>query len=1534
MSQTNYFAYNIIDTLYFNNPEGHNLTTVYGVDENFKRRSFYDSIPSDQQAEYDAKEKEFIQAVINKYIMDDFGNGSYFDVFNVGSVSNNEYSNVTAYFKDKSEIGIELGDMISNVNGTHNYKLMSAKDIDFDNVILPNSKIEDDFNWGSFDKTRRWGNKPIRINNTFELLNVIDYLLCACNNLWDELYRIKYNSSEYVQIWFTKDCTNPLYIRYTNRLKPSNFQLNGGESDYVTYLNPCDYYTFINNKTSDNNFGFVTNFKTIGGESAADYNYDRKISDNTNRNIILMNIEPRSRNFRQNKGADDKQNINGNLQDIAAYRLGNELKIYPGSRISAFIDSNNIYYDSNKLVDFTNKKLTNEVFFKTSQEPGNDVFSKVYIKFLDTDTMRIRMAISSTEVNFVDPYFLYYISKDEQGNEIKNIIGCNYRTSSLSNNYISQLKTAIKNYIYDIIQSNNDTEYNPRYNYKYDVLISPDNYDVTQIDKTNDVPVLYVVPNEFISTLEISTPNSTKYAASSDSIVIYYYKNNNSLKCNVSRKDNDNISYIKPIYDRTQSNNITYHDHRYNIPTDETIYFKFDATYVALDSTEEGNPLKLKLDDEYDDIIYYYDDNILNNIPDNEQYTSYYKLNGIDEYGHRVFEQLKNNEIKNNTEYHISVTNNSRIDNYKHMWVKKENPYKINVKIENDELIIQNTSKEKINQEISNIISNNELTQISYNEYTFSHTLPNDIEQIKLNFIFSIDETSKVNEISYVMPVNINKVYKPTINYYSHNALMLEKNNYSNVLLTINNYTGDTSRPNTITLSSMYDYMFNKYGESGNNVKLDKIKNIYTYISDNGEDINSLTDLTNKQSYDNTVNNTIFEFSYDPKLDFIDLIGTWYTEQYITSLTTRVTNNPLYNHGFAYTQIIKRDQNSNIIDSFILKDRDNSGSVTAPYIFNINGLGLNYRLHGANGLVDNVFKNIYSAGGLEYNNIRKYYSQYDLLSVATPNNNSINKELQIKIHDGDENSSYYQLSYINIDSSYGWQNNNLEFNSGININDNNTYIINTVPVSIHKESYLVNCDIIGAGSTTISYYVPMAYMQINSSTVYPPITYAPTAYNYDLNNSSDSARYRNYVEWWNTGGVVDSDDYYKPITLSLKLSDNIDIPNPYYYESNEAVIKFNIKRALSSYRIPITGLEKIIYVALNSRYYLSDFVNVGNIETNNIPTGSYMYYNTTYHMYMINEIYNNSWKRTIDPNTNDVINHYTYSNISGLSNPDINGISNAKVPYPIFRKHSINNQNEWEYNDNNKYNYNIYRISDINKAKIDDILIRIVKPSGSGYETVSNSGTGIETNKNYSYIDFTNNFKDNFALNNNSFNLIQYGFSIQNIYSSKNYVGTTANTEGANTIIAPIIREKPNYTDLILKMNTFINSRNPNDNINLNETDLINTGLKNMYLSKEYTHNDETKIYEFFEFSYNNVCKITFNLDNNGNIISGEVTQLIPNCDLGESDAFNNQLNTFLLGLYKYDNDSKISFICSLDFYNMYLKDILTINNSSIIING
>jgi len=1440
MSQTNYFTYNIIDTLYFNQPTGNELTKLYGIENTFKRRNptEYNSMSQQEKLDYDAQEKRFIQGVINKYIIDDYGeNGSY---IGIDTEYHNQFVNADpnddltyAYFRSNIKKGIELPDMVSNINGTHNYKLISAKDIDFDNVILPNSAISREFNWGSFDRNRRWGDKPIHINNAFELLNVVDYLLCACDNLWNELYKLKYSVNEGVEIWFTKDVADNVLIHSSNQLVVQDFQINSSRTErtkMITYLDPFKYYTSLNNNI-ENNFGIVTNFYKIA-DDLDNLTFDRKIIDTSGKNIILMNILPQSKLIGEYVSTLS-QNINGTLQQIYTYKIGNELKIYPGSRIDTFISDRNVYTIANELIDFENKRFKNETYFKS--DSANNEYSKLYLEFLNSERLNL-----SNDNNIKNPYFIYYINNVNK----KIIIAYSYEGSDKSN--VDEIKNKIAN-----INTLPSYEF-----YDFDNNALDDQVHTSSINgQTYISPKFYVLTDEFFSTLEVVTPNSKKFSSSSKSILIYYYKNNNNLACDITRFDkNGELVHIEAENDPLQSTSLAYNYFRYNIPDSQDITFKFDATYIALDSTPTGNPLDIKLDDEYKDIMLYHPENVTTN----EEASKYYELTDVESSGlfNRKFEQFNRDSFISKKNNYTSTDAKSGL--YKHTWMKYDNPYRLNVTIDHDELINQSISSDVVNTEINNIINNNELVLTSYNTYTFNHTLADDVEEVKLNLRFHIDETSKVKATECVIPININRIYNPTINYYTYQAVKLEYSNYSNIEYTYN------SGSEKITLSKIYEKTFRKYDNSD----LSKIPNLCKIMS--GSDITSLDDLQLQRSYDNVFNNTCFEFTYHPRYNFINLLGGWYTEEYI----------PKNNRGFAAAQL--RYDNSSI--PVILKSTNVNNVeyyTNHLYFFNLNGFSRKYRLHGNNNTVpDNI--NI----GTDEQLRKTIWGEFDLISVASEiDNKSINEQLKIKLVDD------AQLTYIcahnNEDSSeYVWEENNNNFNSGI-VLDEGSYIIKTLPIDICKTTYTVQCNLNydSVNPPKFTYYLPIAYAYINSSTFFPPQNTIPSGIVPDINDDVEKTKYKMYMDCWN-----DTSNYH-PITMSLKLFNNTVKSNPYYYESNEAVMKFNILRSeIQTNVISVSGIEdKWIYVAKNSKYYLSDFIKVvpSSDAVDLYPSGSYFYYDDNYHTHIVNEIFANTSRPSLGSNHNS---HYenTYINTlqSGqifekLTPPDSESSKKqALIPYPIFFKQNERNDDVVEFS-STLYDYDIYRLSDINKLAIQNIICNKFKLNSSG-EILDNEIQGIYTNTSYYTLQFggdsisNSQYLSNFG-DDDSFNIMYYHIQHGNFNGSKNYNGATSGTSRTNTFICPIIREK-----------------------------IQDNGNQLPELYSTVTYNE--KEYEFFEFRYEDVYEVKLE--------DGvwTITSIAPNANTSCKESYELQLRLFL------KNDEE-DFISNLSFYEIYYEN-------------
>jgi hypothetical protein len=457
-------------------------------------------------------------------------------------------------------------------------------------------------------------------------------------------------------------------------------------------------------------------------------------------------------------------------------------------------------------------------------------------------------------------------------------------------------------------------------------------------------------------------------------------------------------------------------------------------------------------------------------------------------------------------------------------------------------------------------------------------------------------------------------------------------------------------------------------------------------------------------------------------------------------------------------------------------------------------------------------------------------------------------------------------------------------------------------------------------------------MYINSSTFYPPLDTRPIDNHivHDLNDSTELSNYGRYIESWK------SEEWYRPITLSLKLFDNTTITNPYYYESNEATMKFNIKRTNVSQSVTIEGTKNIIYVSLNSRYYLSDFIRIGSIKEdssvinqngqnnnqNNLqsfaPSGSYFYYDDNYKGYVINEIPANFQHDSFDSNHNSHYKYFNGDNKLKLYNPDItSGNSNIQkiVPYPVFRKPAEVNNGEYEFS-STLYDYDIYRISDINKIDFNintpfvTHVIYVDNESGTNAQIVDETPSGITSHSDLYCVDinseFINNFGDNFwGLNGDPnirhFNMISYKVNYNGVIGSKNYLGTSASTEGTVTKVCPIIRRKITTGD-------FSNLR--------------------MYNTVEYS-GDNTEnsseingTYEFFEFKYEDVYEIKVSTSEGETI--WEIKSIAPTPDAQQSNggmnnneiltcekAYNKQLELFLL-------NSTTDFIGTMEFYEQY----------------
>lgn len=1380
--QSNYFAYNIIDDIYYGTPAEDEMVDIYG--KYYHRRNEFNNLTPEEKENFNNEEKEFIQAVINKYVTGNNKNTSYIGKYN-------ENTNVSyTYINGNSYMPIQISDMISNVNGMHLYKLISAKDIDFDNVVLPNSIITRDYNWGIFDEKRRWGNKPIHINNTFELLNVIDYLLCACNNIWNELYKLKYKEDDTTNIWFVTKADSPLMILESRKIAGDDFRkefVGKHEVKLLTTLDPTSFYSTV--KTINNGlFGFGTNFHKTETDINDLYFQYRILNTKASKNIIMGDIEFESLVNQPN--ASTSQTVNGELYTIYGYKIGDDLKIYPGERIKSFINESCLIFnkqDIENIVDNNKKQLKYDTYFRISK----DEYKQVHIEFLynyETKTSDNKNLQSTIK----HPYILYYInnfnkkqvlyvhtlSYEEVEPLLTTFPDTNYLMSELSilgnlnlnNEYdVSYLYDSNSSTIIPALERFRDT--NGIFSKDLNIKLIKESEEST--DYIN-IPIFYIIPDEYSLEFEVTLPKTN----TAKGIIIYYYKNENNIKGNIyilkdrehivtneelkNIETNENFTEIVKNVDIDQELSISYCLERYNIPENHDIYLKINATYIAdgnNDNDEENNPLHLKLSDEYRDVALYTDNLNSENITDSfaQSYYYYDSISNTNEYKRNFYNYQTAQFFKDNIIRYINY--DLKGFTFYHVWEKINNPYKALYEITTNSFIMQNTTKNDLENEISQI----NINQLSYNLFKFNHTLDEDVEQIKFDIDFKINETSKVKKCQYKFPINLNKIYNLSINYIGSQIINNESQHYVN-----EKYNYRLKREGNIFNVTLGDIYLGDIGKAKYLQSLLDIQSASIAYTNVIQELNNvdLDDISNPLSYDNTdSNDKIFNISYNNYNKYINLFGSFYTGKKIEDI--RYANISIGNHSL---------------------------QTNSTYIFNINGFGKNYRLHGYNDFINYT----------DQSNILTLSSYFDLLSVQTSSpKNSINTFLNIKLQE--DNNEQYQLSYISYSLKGGkseWTKYDNDFKTGLETD--NDYIIKTIPVDIIKSTYSMTLHNMEEGhfNEDITYYIPISYMYINSSTFYPPLNSIPSNKEYDFNNETDINRYKNYVECWNT------ESNYRPITLSFKLLENSNHISPYFYESNEAKMRFNILRSddLRSTLISITGKQETIFVSLDSRYYISDFIEYSDTQQqqNSIkfPSGSYFYYNEETYSYMIKEIYGNySGSDTLQINEDHdehykTINNSDYINKQYITNkfPEITTVRKTFV-YPIFHKSK---------NDTN-YNYDIYRISDINKIILknepdisNQIHIRLSDSTGNNTRDFNDC---INVDYNLKYIDFTSENLEEFKINNNTNNNIELGkFTIKipiltGLYSSKNYNYPQQQTvEGGYrvTSIVPIYRIKNN----------------------------------------------------------------------------------------------------------------------------------------------
>ena len=628
------------------------------------------------------------------------------------------------YIKDDTT-GLEIPDILTNVNGAHVYKLISSKDIDWDNIYLPNSAVS---SWASFDPARRWNtDTPIHVNDVYELLNIIDYLLCSCADLWSEINKLKYGNGNEIEIWFLKDTSSIIKdsaIETNINKNPNNNSIR------ITFLDP----TKENVKLDIPDFAIGTTFYPEGSTPDV-YPIKRLLVKKGNKNGIQGITRESQNDYQYDKS--QTITINGEVKTIYGYRINNgenEIKFFPGFNFDNFIGSNKVY-KGDEVVDTNNKKLKyNNVYFRLNKTENK--YARIYCEFLT--------------VNSRNGYILYY--KDE--NNINQII-------YISSEIVDSLPSKIQDH-------QSLTWIYPSFN------ILPDNNmrsGHTYEENNKVYPWFFICNDEFTIDLTIETPRiEGKFEAANSTITLYYYKQTNNINTTIYIEDNIN-NPIKKTTDLTQTSSLLTNKQRYNIPDNTNVNIKIDATWI------NNNP-DILYDDEYMDYPVFPRD-----ITTSEDYDKYYIYNDNetdDTRDTREFKLLSTDPgfINNVGNRFNDVNSNTVVQLYK----KNEQPYKLIYEVSPNELIVQEIDYDNAKIEINNVKNNICLHQDEDNAYilTLNHLLNDEYEQIKFDLNLEIDETSKVKGTTCKLPINLNKVHNPKLHYINWQDTSYEYNSYFN----------------------------------------------------------------------------------------------------------------------------------------------------------------------------------------------------------------------------------------------------------------------------------------------------------------------------------------------------------------------------------------------------------------------------------------------------------------------------------------------------------------------------------------------------------------------------------------------------------------------------------------------------------------------------------------------------------------------------------------------------------------------------------
>lgn len=1254
------------------------------------------------------------------------------NLYGAGNTEENALDNISTSY-------IEFPDRITNVNGAHIYKLISSKDIDWENAFLKFSAVNEK-NWGSFDKKRRWrDDTSIYVNDVYELFNVIDYLLCSCEDLWSEINKLKYKGESDVLIYFVENAASSDTLG--NKIGENIFTVN----DKKTYLDPYAYYTVLNIK----DFGMATEIYKEGET------FTLFMPEQYSNHILTGNAYPPSVQY-MNTISSSKTNEGGIIVVIYGNKISDNIRLYPGSYIANFLNADNIKKPDD-VIDKNNHTLKySSVFCRDKNDPRK--MHQVYVDFL----------LNTTKNDYdYSNYALYYLDNNNKKHII--FVSNTELISSISNEYEDILNNSI-DYLISVDDELSDAN---RY------------YRVAEYDGIL-YPCLYVLADEFKSKLQLSTVgnDSGTIPQKSIDINIHYYKRTNDLTVTDITVDDNTII---PVKDISENNNILYSNYlgstqgRYNVPASKQVKINYTATYIDTNSN-------IKLNDEYEDVMVFEGGAGINPAGEYFKYnTNQIILGSSSSDNHkRNFDQTTRIDFDTIEDNNIFHDLNKKP--FKILYHKLQNPYSLSYSVTSNSLLNNNNSI--IAKSLQNVIEKKEKNdgtdQYSYLQFTYS--LPDGIEQVKFDLELKIKETSKVKECSVKIPFNLNKIYNPTINFISNevNYEQLNKLSEDNTkkILSYNNGIWDrVIDPNNNTeyqVMSLKDIYINEYRfhDDGKFVDLPKV----IYGNDVFEDVLT-TYTTNEYSYSNTKDNgNILYMFYDDSYRSISLLGHNYVQKSLPK-----------NSYLGYTLI---------------------NNVQAYYIFNINNLSYNYTPCSGgsyyyytawNDSMDqrqNILNKKNQLTGTTGNVV--YYDKviYDSYANATQNINENNQTnltyfLDIKI----DNNKYVSYNNSNGEKQeyYG-----LDAANWVSTSSN---IIHTSCFDLVKSTYTletIESEFKGLSSEkTITTYVPITYIYMNRSTFSPNATYLPNYSDGQTTNSyyrftfdsigtgdtvfNDQYNYDNFIKCWdevtpNTNNLSQYANNYNNITLHLKLRENYNssIP-PYFYESNDASLKFKILK--SSYIIN-DGIEpsstltitssiqgNILYLDYDKYYFLSDLIKI-NKNSLNIPIGCMPWYDAEHRIYQYATIWNYETKKTLINNI--VVNGTDSSNINMggymLSHVNINDNnlldgSNQKM-YNVNKIKLAQGSGQlvrtlYEYEDSglflNQYDNAIFKLN------MDYILSLITNNTGQSREKIKevikhlfniNDTSGFET-INYTISELNSNFKYfNIALGHSSFSFM------------------------------------------------------------------------------------------------------------------------------------------------------------------------------------